>query len=243
MKCQDVGGRPCPGPLAEERGPVNDCPATSQAICRLVHGCNPQSRGQTGSGSDSTGNYQGWSGKIIPYLKPRHWQLQSGHALCLRASRSDAVMTANLGRKELCACAEGINRVRAQSRLWTGSTSRNPWRRPPWRPQSHSPLITWPSSPGSLHRFVRTVGARDRDLALNASLNLKTKSWLVGALRMNQLCSELKLALALTDWTAASAVARGIAFHLPRLQNALQTGPYLALRARRPRTLQTALAS
>jgi hypothetical protein len=63
---------------------------------------------------------------------------------------------------------------------------------------------------------------RDLDLALNASLNLKTKSWLVGALRMNQLCSELELALALGGWAAASAVARDIAIHIPRPKNALE---------------------
>jgi len=39
---------------------------------------------------------------------------------------------------------------------------------------------------------------------------------------MNQLCNELELALALGGWAAASAVARDIAIHLPRLQNALQ---------------------
>jgi kynureninase len=97
--------------------------------------------------------------------------------------------------------------------------------------------------PRFVEQIVRTVGARDKDLALNASLNLKTKSWLVGALRMNQLCGELELALALDDWPAASAVTRDIASHLPRLQKNLQAGPHLALRSRRPTTAQTAMAS
>jgi hypothetical protein len=39
---------------------------------------------------------------------------------------------------------------------------------------------------------------------------------------MNQLCSELELALALGGWAAASAVARDIAIHIPRPKNALE---------------------
>ncbi|UKA54667.1 hypothetical protein LFT45_01515 [Arthrobacter sp. FW305-BF8] len=97
--------------------------------------------------------------------------------------------------------------------------------------------------PGFVEQIVCTVRARDRDLALDASLNLKTKSWLVGALRMNQLCSELELALALGDWAAASAVARDIELHLPRLQKALQVGSHLALCIRLPSALQTTMAS
>jgi hypothetical protein len=94
-----------------------------------------------------------------------------------------------------------------------------------------------------LPRFVEqvrcTVAARDMGLALDASLKLKTKSWLVGALRMNQLCSELELDLALGDWAAATAVARDIELHLPRLQKALQGRPHLALRTRLPGAFQT----
>jgi hypothetical protein len=97
--------------------------------------------------------------------------------------------------------------------------------------------------PRFVEQIVCTVGARDRDLALDASLNLKTKSWLVGALRMNQLCGELELALALRDWAAATAVARDIELHLPRLQKPLQAGPHLALRTELPRALQTTTAS
>jgi hypothetical protein len=97
--------------------------------------------------------------------------------------------------------------------------------------------------PRFVERIVCTVGARDRDLALDASLNLKTKSWLVGALRMNQLCGELELALALGDWGAATAVARDIELHLPRLQKRLQGGPHLALRTGLPRAFQTTAAS
>lgn len=97
--------------------------------------------------------------------------------------------------------------------------------------------------PRIAEQIVCTVSAREKDLALSASLVLKTKSWLIGALRMNQLCSELELSLALADWAAASDVARDISTHLPGLQKALQTGPHLALRSRRPGTLQTAMAS
>ena len=91
--------------------------------------------------------------------------------------------------------------------------------------------------------IVRAVVARDWNLVLDASRNLKSKSWLVGALRLNQLCTELELAVALADSTTATAVARDIELHLPRLHKALTGGPELAFRARRPRTLQTAMAS
>lgn len=97
--------------------------------------------------------------------------------------------------------------------------------------------------PQFVERIVRTVGARERDPALDASLNMKSKSWLVGALRMNQLCSELELALALADWAAATAVALDIEVHLPRLRKALQAGPHPALGTRRPRTPRAAMAS
>lgn len=97
--------------------------------------------------------------------------------------------------------------------------------------------------PRVVERIVHTVGSRDRNLALDASLNLKTKSWLVGALKMNQLCSELELALALADWAAAAAVARDIELHLPRLQKALQGCSHLPLRTRLPRSLQATGAS
>ncbi|MFP3462972.1 hypothetical protein R5O87_19235 [Arthrobacter globiformis] len=97
--------------------------------------------------------------------------------------------------------------------------------------------------PRYVKRIVRTVGAQDNDLVLDASRSLKTKSWLAGALRMNQLCSELELALALADWDAATAVARDIELHLPHLQKALGDVPHLARGTRRPRTLQTAMAS
>jgi hypothetical protein len=97
--------------------------------------------------------------------------------------------------------------------------------------------------PRAVERILRTVGSRDRNLALDASLNLKSKSWLVGALKMNQLCGELELALALADWAAAAAVARDIELHLPRLQKALQGGSHLALRTRLARSLQSTVAS
>jgi HPt (histidine-containing phosphotransfer) domain-containing protein len=90
---------------------------------------------------------------------------------------------------------------------------------------------------------VRTVGAQDNDLVLNAARRLKTKSWLIGALRMNQLCGELELALALADWDAAAAVARDIELHFPHLQKALGDVPELTHRTRRPRKLQDAMAS
>jgi hypothetical protein len=97
--------------------------------------------------------------------------------------------------------------------------------------------------PRVVERIVHTVGARDRSLVLDASLTLKTKSWLVGALRMNQLCSELELGLALDDWAAATAAARDIELHLPRLQTALQEGPHPALRIQRSKALETTQAS
>lgn len=87
--------------------------------------------------------------------------------------------------------------------------------------------------PRFVERIVRTVGARDNGLVLDASRSLKTKSWLVGALRMNQLCSELELALALADKAAATAVARDIELHLPHLQKALADCPPFTHRSRR----------
>jgi hypothetical protein len=97
--------------------------------------------------------------------------------------------------------------------------------------------------PRFVEQIVRAIETRDRDLTLNASLNLKTKSWLVGALKMNQLCAELELALALGDWSTVAAAARDIELHLPRLQKALAEAPDLAFRTRRPGKLQTAMAS
>jgi hypothetical protein len=97
--------------------------------------------------------------------------------------------------------------------------------------------------PRFVEPIVRAVGARDGDLALDASRNLKTKSWLVGALRMNQLCTELELALALADWATAPTVARDIELHLPRLQKALTAIPDLAFRTLPPKTLPTSMAS
>jgi hypothetical protein len=92
-------------------------------------------------------------------------------------------------------------------------------------------------------RIVRAVVALDGDLVLDASRNLKSKSWLVGALQINQLCTELELAVALADWAAATATARDIELHLPRLQKALTAAPELAFRAQRSRSCQTAMAS
>ncbi|MET3932219.1 hypothetical protein [Arthrobacter sp. OAP107] len=94
--------------------------------------------------------------------------------------------------------------------------------------------------PRFVERVVRTITVRDKDLALDASLSLKTKSWLVGALRMNELCRELELALALADWAAASTVARDIELHLPRLQRALADRPRFGPQARRAGTIQAA---
>lgn len=97
--------------------------------------------------------------------------------------------------------------------------------------------------PRLVERIACAVGGQDGELALKASLHVKAKSWLVGALRMNQLCTELELALALGDWTTATAVVRDIQLHLPRLQKALQAAPDLGLRTRRPRALETVRAS
>jgi hypothetical protein len=82
--------------------------------------------------------------------------------------------------------------------------------------------------PQRVEQVLRTVSVRDRDFAMYASLSLKTTSWLAGALRMNQLCRELELALALADWAAAASSAQDIALHLPRLQDALSSRPSLA---------------
>lgn len=75
--------------------------------------------------------------------------------------------------------------------------------------------------PRRVDRIVRTVTVRDRDLAMDASMSLKTTSWLAGALRMNQLCRELELALALSDAAAVASIVQDIEKHLPRLQEAL----------------------
>ncbi|MBT2548951.1 hypothetical protein [Arthrobacter sp. ISL-65] len=83
--------------------------------------------------------------------------------------------------------------------------------------------------PRRVGRVVHAVNLRDRDMAVDASLSLKTTSWLAGALRLNQLCRELELALALDDWAAAISVARNIELHLPRLQDALACRPRPAL--------------
>lgn len=97
--------------------------------------------------------------------------------------------------------------------------------------------------PRYVEQIRSAVGTRNRDLALDASLRLKTKSWLVGALHMNQLCGGLELALALDNWTTATAVARDIELHLPRLQKALQGGPHPGLHTRLMRATRTAMAS
>lgn len=85
--------------------------------------------------------------------------------------------------------------------------------------------------PRRVDRIVRTVTVRDRDIAMDASLSLKTTSWLAGALRMNQLCRELELALALTDVAAVASIVQDIEQHLPRLQEALAGRPRHALAA------------
>lgn len=82
--------------------------------------------------------------------------------------------------------------------------------------------------PRRVERIMHAVSVRDRDLAMSASLNLKATSWLAGALRMNQLCRELELALALANWAAATSVAHAIQLHLPRLQDALACRPSAA---------------
>lgn len=75
--------------------------------------------------------------------------------------------------------------------------------------------------PRRVEQIARAVSVRDLDMAVNATLSLKTTSWLTGALRMNQLCWELELALALADWAAATSLALDIELHLPRLRDAL----------------------
>ncbi|MBT2549727.1 hypothetical protein [Arthrobacter sp. ISL-65] len=83
--------------------------------------------------------------------------------------------------------------------------------------------------PRRVQRIVHAVNLRDRDMARDASLSLKTASWLAGALRMTQLCRELELALAVADWAAAAAVAQNIELHQQCLQDALASRPRPAL--------------
>jgi hypothetical protein len=75
-------------------------------------------------------------------------------------------------------------------------------------------------------------------MAIDASLSLKTTSWLAGALRMNQLCRELELALALADAAAVASIVRDIEHHLPRLQDALASRPRRALTVSSPATVR-----
>jgi hypothetical protein len=91
--------------------------------------------------------------------------------------------------------------------------------------------------PRRVDRIVRTVTVRDRNTAMDASLSLKTTSWLAGALRMNQLCRELELALALADVTAVATIVQDIEQHLPCLQEALAGHPRLALTMSSPAAL------
>lgn len=81
--------------------------------------------------------------------------------------------------------------------------------------------------PQRVQWIVRTVSVLDRGMAMDASLTLKSTSWLAGALRMNQLCRQLELALALAEWPAAISTAQDIVLHLPRLQDALASRPSL----------------
>ena len=91
--------------------------------------------------------------------------------------------------------------------------------------------------PRRVDRIVRTVTVRDRNTAMDASLSLKTTSWLAGALRMNQLCRELELALALADVAAVATIVQDIEQHLPCLQEALACRPRLALPVSSPAAL------
>lgn len=81
--------------------------------------------------------------------------------------------------------------------------------------------------PGRVDRVVRTVGDRNLERAMDATLSLKTASSLVGALRMTQLCRELELALASEDLPEAGIAAHEISLHLPDLQEALVGRPAL----------------
>ena len=97
--------------------------------------------------------------------------------------------------------------------------------------------------PRFVERIVRTVGRQDNDLVLNAARRLKSKSWLIGALRMNQLCGELELAMALADLDAAAAVAPDMELPFPPPAKGPGDVPELKNRTRRPRKLQDAMAS
>ena len=76
--------------------------------------------------------------------------------------------------------------------------------------------------PRRVDRIVRTVTVRDRDIAMDASLSLKTTSWLAGALRLSQL----------------PRTGQDIEQHLPRLQEALAGRPHRALALSSPALLR-----
>lgn len=92
--------------------------------------------------------------------------------------------------------------------------------------------------PRRVDRIVRTVTVRDRNIAMDALLSLKTTSWLAGALRMNQLCRELELALALADVAAVATIVQDIEQHLPNLQEALADRPRHVLTVLSPAALR-----
>lgn len=88
--------------------------------------------------------------------------------------------------------------------------------------------------PERVERIIRTVSFRNRETAIDALLSLKSASWLAGALRMNQLCREMELALTLADQAAAISIGQDIELHLPRLQDALCGRSRLALEPDHP---------
>lgn len=83
--------------------------------------------------------------------------------------------------------------------------------------------------PCRVDRIGHTLDIWDRDAAMDAVLSLKTSSSMVGALRMEQLCHRLEVAVSLADYTAAVEAGEEIRMHRPQLQDALDAFPAQAL--------------
>ncbi|MFE4837640.1 hypothetical protein ACFRAU_23525 [Arthrobacter sp. NPDC056691] len=74
-------------------------------------------------------------------------------------------------------------------------------------------------------RIIRSIGVGHREMAMDATLSLRTASSMAGALQMSHLCTQLEEALVDADLAAAAVVARDIDLHLPELQEALASRP------------------
>lgn len=83
--------------------------------------------------------------------------------------------------------------------------------------------------PQRVDKISHALTTGDNDLAMDAVLSLKTSSSMVGALRMEQHCVRLELALVKTDHTAAIQAGELVRQHQPQLEKAL--GGHTARRA------------